>query len=260
MSRKKKYEPVGHCIYCGGTDRLSDEHIVPYALNGDLILPKASCEPCRLIIEQFEVRVLRGPMRAFRAVRNIRSRNPAKRPTTDTVTIVRDGKQQDVELPLAEFPVGLHFQKFAPPTVLGGEKVSGITLLTHDSPFIQFSGPPMEVVKQRLGADQIWVRQTYKPIEFARLIAKIAYSFAFAEGAEGLIKYGESPVVRVILGETGEIGHWVGSMTEPLTSIPGSLHELYVAPGQDGRGLLVGQVKLFADLPSPRYGVILGTL
>jgi hypothetical protein len=70
----------------------------------------------------------------------------------------------------------------------------------------------MEEVKEKLGADQVWVRQMYNPVEFARLIAKIAYTFAFAEGAEGLIKYEESPVVRAILGETDEIGHWVGSI------------------------------------------------
>ncbi len=79
-------------------------------------------------------------------------------------------------------------------------------------------------------------------------------------GTEGLIKYGESPVVRAILSETEEIGHWVGSMTEPLVANPGNLHELYVGPDRDGRGLLFGQVKLFADSPSPGYGVILGEL
>jgi hypothetical protein len=76
----KTCDPVGHCIYCGGTDRpsnlLSDEHIVSYAVNGNLVLPKSSCGECRLIIEQFEVRVLRGPMRAVRAIRKLRTRNP----------------------------------------------------------------------------------------------------------------------------------------------------------------------------------------
>ena len=105
----QKYGPVGHCIYCRSTDQLSNEHIVPPALNGNLELLKASCEECRKITSKFETRVLLGPMRVVRAIRNLRTRNPKKRPTTGTVTIVRDGIEEDVDLPLAEFPVGLHF-------------------------------------------------------------------------------------------------------------------------------------------------------
>ena len=154
-------------------------------------------------------------MRVVRAIRNLRTRNPKKRPTTGTVTIVRDGIEEDVDLPLAEFPVGLHFQMFAPPTVLGGEKVSGITLLTHESPFIQFGGPQMEEVKEKLEAEQIWVRQTYKPIEFARMIAKIAYSFAFAVWAgpksRPTIRKAPHPVLRNSCGKRsgalGELSH-----------------------------------------------------
>ncbi len=42
------FDPVGRCIYCGrGPDaKLTKEHIIPYGLNGHLILPAASCEIC----------------------------------------------------------------------------------------------------------------------------------------------------------------------------------------------------------------------
>jgi hypothetical protein len=42
------YPPVGRCIYCpdDGSNGLSDEHIIPYSLNGTQILPQASCSRC----------------------------------------------------------------------------------------------------------------------------------------------------------------------------------------------------------------------
>ena len=46
-----RFDLVGHCIYClADSVPLSREHIVPYALNGELVLPKAeSARPCHRI-------------------------------------------------------------------------------------------------------------------------------------------------------------------------------------------------------------------
>ena len=45
----RTYPPVGRCIYCGSTDTLTDEHIIPLALNGTGLLPKSSCVACAKI-------------------------------------------------------------------------------------------------------------------------------------------------------------------------------------------------------------------
>jgi hypothetical protein len=48
------------CIYCGTqadqteAKELSDEHIIPYALGGNLVLPKASCDRCAKETHAFE--------------------------------------------------------------------------------------------------------------------------------------------------------------------------------------------------------------
>ncbi len=111
--------------------------------------------------------------------------------------------------------------------------------------------------QERFGADDAVVTQNYKPIEFARLISKIAYSFAFAERADGLLRYEASPIVRAILGETEDVGHWVGTYTDPLEAGPREhMHEVTIVQRED-RHWLEGQVKLFADAPSPLYGAIL---
>ncbi len=36
-----RFSPVDECIYCGSHDELTDEHIGPLALNGNMILPKS---------------------------------------------------------------------------------------------------------------------------------------------------------------------------------------------------------------------------
>ena len=49
------YPPVGHCIYCGARDcDLSKEHIIPYSLNGNWVLPKASCTQCQKKTQKIE--------------------------------------------------------------------------------------------------------------------------------------------------------------------------------------------------------------
>ena len=54
----RKYDPVGRCIYCGsdgGSEGLTDEHIVPLSLGGDAVLRKASCRRCATITSQTEL-------------------------------------------------------------------------------------------------------------------------------------------------------------------------------------------------------------
>ena len=52
-SRENVCAPINQCIYCGIKDvELSDEHIVPFALNGNLVIPKSSCEKCQKIINK----------------------------------------------------------------------------------------------------------------------------------------------------------------------------------------------------------------
>ena len=52
------YPAVGRCIYCGATEpplgarRFTDEHIIPLALGGNLILQEASCTDCAAIINR----------------------------------------------------------------------------------------------------------------------------------------------------------------------------------------------------------------
>jgi hypothetical protein len=83
---------VGQCIYCGTSEgKLSDEHIIPYGLNGDFVLRKASCAACATITSRFERDVLRNLFPAARAALGYKTRR--KHPETFPAKIRRDGKE-----------------------------------------------------------------------------------------------------------------------------------------------------------------------
>lgn len=74
----RRYPPEGRCIYCGSTDALTDEHIIPLALNGTGTLPKSSCVVCAKITGAFEQRVLRGALWPLRVATQMKSRSKHK--------------------------------------------------------------------------------------------------------------------------------------------------------------------------------------
>ena len=53
--RQKAYESDGKCVYCRADlskfppDLVTDEHIIPRALNGSLVIRNGACDPCAKI-------------------------------------------------------------------------------------------------------------------------------------------------------------------------------------------------------------------
>jgi HNH endonuclease len=98
----KRYRPVGQCIYCGSTQTpLTDEHVVPYALNGNWVLPKASCKDCSVITGRVEQEILREELWHLRTALNFQTRRPAERPAT--VRLRAD--DSEVEVPVSDLAV-----------------------------------------------------------------------------------------------------------------------------------------------------------
>jgi hypothetical protein len=257
MAMQRSYRPVGHCIYCGATDDLEREHILPFGLSGVAVLPKATCRRCAKITGKTEQTVLRGPMWPVRVYRGLRSRTKHKNaPKTYPLTIVKNGKEETVQLQAEEYPILLHFPLFSPPGLLSPEGyTSGIRLTGVAT--ISFGPNPVQVAKT-LRATEFRDTQSHQPAEFARMVAKIAYAFAVAEDQLERIE-GEPLVIPAILGETDNIGNLVGTLTEPFTAYPGELHRILVVADEE-KGLLISEVHLFSDSQAPRYGIILGHL
>ena len=75
---------VGYCIYCkvsAAETVLTNEHIIPDGLGGDLIFQEASCLPCAKIIAVFERQLILknfGQLRTFLDIRSSKRRGTNK--------------------------------------------------------------------------------------------------------------------------------------------------------------------------------------
>ena len=254
---RRRYPPYGKCIYCDELQGLTTEHIVPFGLGGNLELPQASCVRCATETSRVERAILRGELRPVRVFRALQSRRKHKdAPRTYPLVVVRGGAEETVELPLEKYPILVPFPDFAPPRMATGQPskpgidVAGIVT-------VSFGADPASVIRD-LGATSIKPSVSTRPAQFARLVAKIAYSMAAATGALSLIK-GPSPIRGVILGTNTHIGDYVGTLTYPLGAHDSQLHRIVLLPDAT-TGQLVADVQLFSDSHAPRYGVLLGEL
>lgn len=175
-------EPVGSCIYCGANEGLSDEHIVPFALGGRLVLPQSSCSSCAKITSEFEQKVLRGFMLEARTTGGFPTRRPKKRPRSLPLEIGRDGVFQTVELTPNSHPGLLLLPLFAPPGVLvGRETGTGVVITGMET--LGFGKHPSQVA-QETKATTIRSTASLDVTSFARLLAKIGYGYAVAKDGE----------------------------------------------------------------------------
>ncbi len=243
------------CIYCGRTDNLTDEHIIPYGLSGEHVLPKASCVDCAKITGRMEQQLLRGPMRAARILRKLNSRTRHQNfPQTHRLTYIKDGFERKIDLPLEEYPILLHFPIFQQPGYLTGKSTTGIDLKGMHT--VYFGRSPQDVAVS-LGATALkFPASREEPYAFARLIAKIGFGFAVASGEIRKLQT-PSALPEYILGKASDIGRWVFTDDSETVTYPDALHRIQM---HEMHGLLVAEVQLFSDSQAPRYGAILGVL
>ena len=254
---KSQFAAVGRCIYCGVKNDLRREHIVPFGLSGTAVLPKATCKQCEKITSNIERNVLRGPMWAVRVLRNLKSRRPNDAPKTERLTIIKDGAEQTIELPIDKFPILLHFPIYRPPSFLFPENyVNGIIVTGYST--INFGTSLEEALSNYRPCEIRYKSHSYRWFDFARMIAKIAYCMDVGEGLMHEIK-GESMVLPAIMGKSNDVGRWVGTFANPFETHKGLLHRILLHKDSE-KQLLIGEVQLFADSETPRYGVILGRL
>jgi hypothetical protein len=187
----------------------------------------------------------------------LQSRSKHKNASADTeLVLVKDGNPLVVSVPIDECPIILTFPMFAVPHCLTGIEESGINLQGVASVLF---GPPLNEVLSRFGAQTIEIKdRPSEPVEFARMLAKIAYCFAFKQGVLNKLD-GPCLVLPAILGQNKDIGHWVGTFTGPFRTYPGLLHRCKFHQDMEN-GFLIAEVQLFADSQTPTYGVVLGRL
>jgi hypothetical protein len=238
----KTYAAVNRCIYCGMTpspEFLSDEHIVPLGLNGNLVLPKASCFECgRVTGTVIEQEILRKMFIDIRTHDQMRTRRPKDRPKKLRVGLFRRDKSFEKweNVPVLDHPFALCLPNFGVPTELTGGphhdkfEMDGIGL---------YAPAEFKHRLDRLGAGAAYV-QMFHPEMFCRMLAKLAHSYAIAELGFG----GFEPFLPdVILGRTPSISRFVGGFPDLRTPTE-QLHTLSISRA---RGFVDVYLRLFAS-------------
>jgi hypothetical protein len=103
---------------------LSDEHVIQFGLDGDYVLPDASCKVCAAITSKVERHCLQ---KLFMPARfHLRQRSRKGLPGTLPVEAVANGLKTNRELTLAEHPGFLFSWAFDPPYILDGLEPLGL--------------------------------------------------------------------------------------------------------------------------------------
>jgi len=249
-----RFAPVGRCIYCGSTSsQLGDEHIIAYGLNGNAVLPEASCRACEKVTSQIEKSFLRGVAWPMRARFGFQTRRPKKIPDSFAVYVMKKGVKRKLMVPLANYPLVLPLPIFPLPAFCEGRIVNGIEVRGVVCISLVEGIPPSEVIenaRKNLGVDGLELPQ-FEAFSFGRMVLKSAYALTVAE--HGLNKIREPLAAPVILGHRHELGTLLGS-TPGVSASENAQHITDVSLFRRGdEAIAVASVKVLGTLPAPIY-------
>lgn len=253
-----KANPANICIYCGSKENLTKEHVIPLALGGLFVLPNSSCQNCSKITSAFELKVLRGFMRDARTTGNFPTRRPKERPKSLSLEIEDNGVFEEIEIISHKHPGFLHLPILQPPSILTGQKTeTGVTICGVET--LYFGKNPNEVAKN-LKIKTMRDSFNWDVTAFARMLAKIGYSYAVA--SVGVIPLENVCVLPLILGMADDASVWLGSANFQLSvETQKPLHGIACAwiphPRDENSILLLARVKLFVPSGATGYEIVI---
>lgn len=227
---------------------------MPLSLDGKWVLPRSTCRSCERITNSFETTCARSIFGDFRIYYGADTRRPQERPNT-----IRLGKKDGgfFEINRSEYPPAVLFFVFNPAGFLTGTPK---TLCRFEPvPMIFCDTDALEAFKAKHPEwnERHFLRACQN--EQARLIAKIAYSYAVA-----ILGYGTfTPLVlNIILCRTNKFAYLVGgdSKLPPKTTEAGHTLggiEFIVSPAEKRARILVN-VRLFGNGGFPQFHAIVG--
>src|SRR5690606_12150322 len=167
------------CIYCGSSARLSNEHVIPYALGGTFLIVDSSCEVCRKVTQKFENSALnQGSMREARYVTGLQSRTKhANAQREVAISLVRSGFESTETFATDELPLLLSLPCFSAPLPFDFRVDGRIGL--NGWATLRFGSDEQDFLHS-VGASEMHFQEPRKNlVAFARMIAKIAFGFAW---------------------------------------------------------------------------------
>jgi hypothetical protein len=270
---RKRYPAPGRCIYCGDAaapHTLTREHIIPLALGSHGFLPGASCEQCRETTNKFEAPCIATMFTPLRYIFDLPSRRKSKWPKSLPLDIELDGKVETQQVPIEDLPsIPIPFPVFKMPGILRGldpsDKWPGSREVILAFPNVPEREQRLKRIKGAAEKAKIHVSSSMQVELFARMLAKIAHSYAVAEcGLDSFRPF----LPPLILGKEQGLSHLIGGAPEGKTfnllpSLPGKTHHLHFVQidGMHNVGalrLFGVLVHLFKDIGAPVYLVVVG--
>ena len=251
-----KIPTKGACIYCGGKDaRRANEHVVPLSLGGQHILLDASCDSCADITKRFEQDVAREMWGDARTSYNAPSRRKKLR-KTHIVLADPDNPQRKVKVPYSEYPAAMVFYKMhraglleSMPDTVDLSSIWEFSVVHDDLKAKEF--------ERRFGI-KLTSKFRHVPDSFARLLAKIAYCHTLC----ALDPEDFRPIcLPYILGEKTDPSYVVGGtfdIAAPESELGYILNT--VGFGDANRLMLLAEIRLFSNLHTPTYHVVVGDI
>jgi len=232
---------------------LTDEHIVPLALNGQHIIRKASCLVCADITKKFEQDVARGLWGDARTSYDAPSRRKRARKTHITLTDP-DNPARRIKVPYSEYPAPMAVYKMGRAGLLEGlpetVDISGMWKIEAIS-----DGEKNKAFEQKYGM-KLTARFRHVPASYARLIAKIGYGQILCSLDPGDF----TPIcIPYMLGHKSNVSFVVCGSPDYAAPDSGKGYGLRTAGfGTPERLMLMAEVRLLANNQSPTHHVVVG--
>jgi hypothetical protein len=249
-----RYAPVGRCIYCPNTTGpFTDEHIVPEGLGGTWILEEASCPKCQEETCSFEGVVQGHMMKNYRICVGLSTSNKRKE-TVRVVFLDKDGKETETDLLKSDAPFGLSLPVFHPADFFERASSARSHLRGSWSVMMNWDFEHQSKTHGRFGF-QI---ADLKPNHFARMIAKIAHSYAVAEFGLGAFP----PLLTGIVRAGEDYRSFIGSdlMEESRPTREGFHVVGHSWTLRDGFAWPIINIQLFAQYRAPVYHAMVGPI
>lgn len=177
MSRTKI---INQCIYCLSKENLSDEHALPYSMNGHIKLGKASCPLCQEKINcEVESKINSIFYKDARSFLKLKSRS---KNYTNKIQVVKDNEK--LEFNLKDFGTIIDF----PIIDTDSSEICASIISFH-----------LRNEPQKIPAGKYTFTTNLEYYTFLRYLVKIAYSFLIY--SQGITHYNKE-VTSFILGKT----------------------------------------------------------
>ncbi len=248
------YEEIGRCIYCPEQTELTDEHVAPYGIGGQVVLKKASCKACAQMTGEVERRVLRQLWWVPRSSLQAPTRRSKERPRSFTLQLtLPTGDVFSEQLPI-ELGRMIYFPVFQPPTYLQGRMEAGPLDFSKGKflmdPESQDRIEKFVVEKYGVGVE-IRPRVDIPAESFTRFLGKIGYCLAVAlVGVDAV--YG-SDVRHIVRGSLDTASVWIGCTGDRKMNEDASDLECYAEGRSDA---VLSQMRFFSRLNGPTYAVV----